>query len=91
MHGQVFLTIVEALPGVLGIQGEGLFIFRDLGRRVINFEGFGEKAVLGSREQGVDEKHYRKLGRKVIFLFTREQGAKTTPPRGGGIIIHNFL
>ena len=34
----------EALPGVLGIQGEGLFIFRDLGRRVIYFQGFGEKA-----------------------------------------------
>ena len=35
----------EALPGVLGIQGEGLFIFRDLGRRVIYFQGFGE--ILG--------------------------------------------
>ena len=32
----------EALPGVLGIQGEGLFIFRDLGRRAIYFQGFGE-------------------------------------------------
>ena len=32
----------EALPGVLGIQGEGLFIFRDLGRRDIYFQGFGE-------------------------------------------------
>ena len=35
---------VEALPGVLGIQGEVLFIFRDLGRRVIYCQGFGEKA-----------------------------------------------
>ena len=34
----------EALPGVLGIQGEGLFIFMDLGRRVIHFQGFGKKA-----------------------------------------------
>ena len=34
----------EVLPGVLGIQGEGLFIFRDLGRRVIYFQGYGEKA-----------------------------------------------
>ena len=33
---------MEALPGVLGIQGEGLFIFRDLGRRAIYFQGFGE-------------------------------------------------
>ena len=37
-------SLTEALPGVLGIQGEGLFIFRDLGRRVIYFQGFGEKA-----------------------------------------------
>ena len=28
----------EALPGVLEIQGEGLLIFRDLGRRVIYFQ-----------------------------------------------------
>ena len=36
----------EALPGGLGIQGEGfdLFIFRDLERMVIYFQGFGEKA-----------------------------------------------
>ena len=34
----------EALPEVLGIQGEGLFIFRDLGRRVIYLQGFLEKA-----------------------------------------------
>ena len=40
----VLLLAVEALPGVLVIQGEGLFIFRDLGRRAIYFKGFGEKA-----------------------------------------------
>ena len=39
---QSWKTRKEALPGVLGIQGEGLFIFRDLGRRVIYFQGFGE-------------------------------------------------
>ena len=71
----------EALPGVLGIQGEGLLIFRDLGRRVIYFQGFGEKAwFLRSREQGAEEKHFRELGRKVIFLSgSREQ----RPPLGG--------
>ena len=46
----------KALPGVLGIQGEGLFIFRDLARRVIYFQGFGEKAYfwggLWSKERG---------------------------------------
>ena len=40
----VTITTREALPGVLGIQGEGLFLFRDLGRRVIYFRGLGEKA-----------------------------------------------
>ena len=35
---------MEILLGVLGIQGEGLFIFMDLGRRVIYFQGFVEKA-----------------------------------------------
>ena len=35
--------------------------------------------VLGSREQGAEEKHFRELGRKVIFLSgSREQ----RPPRG---------
>ena len=38
------VPVIEALPGVLGIQGEGLFIFRDLGRRSIYFQRFGEKA-----------------------------------------------
>ena len=38
----MYFTDNEALPGVLGIQGEGIFIFRDLGRRAIHFQGFGE-------------------------------------------------
>ena len=72
-----------ALPGVLGIQVEGLFIFRDLGRRVIYFQEFGDKAyifwILGSSEQGAEEKYFRELGRKVIFLSgSREQ----RPPQG---------
>ena len=80
----------EALPGVLGIQGEGLFIFRDLGRRVIYFQGFWEKAylslVLGSRKQGAEEKYCRELGRKVIFLSSsREQRPL---PWGGGGMFH---
>ena len=75
----------EALPGVLGIQGEGLFIFRDLGRRVILFSGiWGESITFwGFREQGAEEKHFRELGRKVIFLSgSREQ----RPPWGGSAI-----
>ena len=36
--------------------------------------------VLGSREQGAEEKHFRELGRKVIFLSgSREQ----RPPLAG--------
>ena len=65
--------------------------FGDSGRRAIYFQGFGEKGhlfsgiwgesiVLGSREQGTEEKHFRELGRKVIFLSgSREQ----RPPLGG--------
>ena len=59
--------------------------FGDSGRMAIYFQGFGEKGhsfsgiwgesgVLGSREQGAQEKHFRELGRKVIFLSgSREQ------------------
>ena len=58
----------------------------------IYFQGFGEKGhlfsgiwgesiVLGSREQGAEEKHFRELGRKVIFLSgSREQ--RPPPPEG---------
>ena len=66
--------------------------FGDSGRRGIYFQGFGEKGhlfsgiwgesrVLGSREQGAEEKHFRELGRKVAFLSgSREQ---RPPPPGG--------
>ena len=41
--------------------------------------------VLGSREQGAEEKHFRELGRKVIFLSgSREQ----RPPPGGASDFH---
>ena len=37
----------------------------------------------GFREQGAEEKHFRELGRKVIFLSeSREQ----RPPGGGGLL-----
>ena len=62
-------------------------------RRAIYFQGFGEKGhlfsgiwgdfgVLGSREQWAEEKYFRELGRKVIFLSgSREQ--RPPPPWGG--------
>ena len=63
----------------MGIQEEGLFIFRDLGRKH-NFGGFGE--------QGAEEKHFRELGRNVIFLSgSREQ---RPPPPGGALVILLF-
>ena len=35
---------LEALPGVLGIQGEGSFIIRELGSTCKYFKGSGEQA-----------------------------------------------
>ena len=71
-----------ALPGVLGIQGEGLFILRDLGRRVIYFKGFGEKTTFwGSREQGLRKNILGSWGERSFFF----QGAGSKePPWGGG-------
>ena len=38
--------------------------------------------VLGSREQGTEEKHFRELGRKVIFLLgSREQRLPLVGPQ----------
>ena len=65
--------------------------FGDSGSRAIYFQGFGEKGnlfsgiwgdfgVLRSREQGAEEKHFRDLGRKVIFL---SGGREQRPPHGG--------
>ena len=74
--------------------------FGDSGRRAIYFQGFGEKGhsfsgiwgesrVLGSREQGAEEKHFRELGRKVIFLSgSREQ---RPPPLGDPQEAYVFL
>ena len=70
--------------------------FGDSGRRAIYFQGFGEKGhlfsgiwgeigVLGSREQGAEEKHFRELGRKVIFL----SGSREQRPPLGRPQIHN--
>ena len=44
----------EALPGVLGIQGEGLFIFQGFGEKGHLFSGiWGESITFwGFREQG---------------------------------------
>ena len=75
---------------------QGFWVFRE---RVIYFQGFGEKGhlfsgiwgesiVLGSREQGAEEKHFRELGRKVIFLSgSREQ----TPPPGRASAVHEKM
>ena len=69
--------------------------FGDSGRRAIYFHGFGEKGhlfsgiwgesmVLGSREQAAEEKHFRELGRKVIFLSgSREQRPPLGEPQPG--------
>ena len=67
--------------------------FGDSGRRAIYFQGFGEKGhlfsgiwgalgVLGSREQRDEEKHFRELGRKVIFLSGSREQRPPPPPLG---------
>ena len=72
--------IFEALPGVLGIQGEGPFIFRELGSTSKYFKGSGEQAkIWGAKEenfQGAEEKQIRELGRRVKFF----QGAGSKDP-----------
>ena len=42
--------------------------------------------VLGSREQGAEDKHFRELGRKVIFLSgSREQ--RPPPPGEASFVV----
>ena len=78
MYGMVSL---EALPGDLGIQGEGSIYFQGFGEKGHLFSGIWGESITcwGFREQGAEEKHFRELGRTVIFF--REQGAGS---RGGG-------
>ena len=58
---------------------QGFWGFREKGHL---FSGiWGDFGVLGSREQGAEEKHFRELGRKVIFL----SGSNPPPPGGGGL------
>ena len=77
---QLCRLISEALPGVLGIQGEGLFIFRDLGRRVIYFQGFGEKAGFWGAGSRVLRKNILGSWGERSFFF---QGAGSKDPPGG--------
>ena len=73
----------EALPGVLGIQGEGLFIFRDLGRRVIYFQGFGEKAGFwGAGSRGLRKNILGSWAERLFFF--QGAGSKDPPPPPGG-------
>ena len=78
--------LIEALPGVLEIRGEGSFIFRELGSTSKYFKGSGEqkKGLGGYREQ--KKKTFKELRKNkpgswgegsIVF---REQGAKTPPP-----------
>ena len=49
--------------------------FQEFGEKGHLFSGiWGESRVLGRREQGAKEKHFRELGIKVVFLSeSREQ------------------
>ena len=78
--------LIEALPGGLEIQGEGPFIFRELGSTSKYFKGSGEqkKDLGGLREQ--KKKTFMELrknkpgswGRRVNFSGSREQ--RPPPP-----------
>ena len=77
-----FRTTTEALPGVLGIQGEGLFIFRDLGRRVIYFQGYGEKAGFwGAGSRGLRKNILGSWGERSFFFL----GAGSKDPPWGSL------
>ena len=72
---------------------------QDSGRRAIYFQGFGEKGHLfsgigresiifwGFREQEAEEKHFKELGRKVIF---HSGSTPPPPPPGGGGLIDSY-
>ena len=63
----------EAIPGLLGIQGEGLLFSGIWGESITSW---------GFREQRAEEKHFKELGRKIIFLSgSREQ----RPPLGASL------
>ena len=74
-------------PGVLGIQGENGYLFSGIWEQGHLFSGIWGESItfwgLGIGEQGAEEKHFRELGRKVIFL---PGGREQTPPWGGGVI-----
>ena len=67
------------------------FIFRDLGRRAILFQGSGERAKIGGiREQRPEEKHFWDLGRKVMFLSrSREPTLLVGPQLRLNVLLQN--
>ena len=83
-----FMENTEALPRVLGILGEGLFIFRDLVKKGHLFSGIWRESIHfgGFREHGAEEKYFRELGRKVIFLSGSREQRPPPPPLGASTL-----
>ena len=73
--------------GFWGFREKGFFIFRDLVRMVIYFQGFGEKGHLFSGIWGESitfggfrqRPDFRELGRKVTFLSGSKRRLQTNP------------
>ena len=72
-------------PGVLGICGELLFIFRELGSIGNYFQGFGEQAhslgdlATGSPAKKVKKKSHLK-GKTFISFDLKKKSASAPPP-----------
>ena len=89
---------MEALPGVLESQGEGPFIFRELGSTSKYLKGSGEqkKDLGGFREQ--KKKTFRELrknkpgswGEGSIFSGSREQRPPPPPAKASLFAYHIF-
>ena len=82
---------MEALPGVLGNRGKGVFISGEQGNKGQNFEGnMGTKTILGNREHKIT--NFGFFGNRGTSQFiSGEQGNRYPPPPLVGphhVIIH---
>ena len=87
IHVKCLLRYLRPSQGFWGFREKAIY-FQGFGEKGHLFSGiWGESMVLGSREQVNEEKHFREMGRNVIFLSgSREQ----RPPPRAGLISDDF-